>query len=61
MNWLPKNLFFAVLAIANTGNILLDFKVRAKQWQQRATGQDEFHLSPLNSLELNSSIQFDAH
>lgn len=26
--------------------------MRAKQWQQRATGQDEFHLLPLNSLEL---------
>lgn len=43
---------FTVLAIANTGNVPLDFKVRVQQWQQRATGEDELHLLPANSLEL---------
>ncbi len=43
---------FTVLAIANTGNVPLDFKVRVQQWQQRTTGEDELHLLPLNSLEL---------
>ncbi|URR34352.1 hypothetical protein NBE99_06740 [Thermosynechococcus sp. HN-54] len=43
---------FGVLAIANTGSVPLDFKVRVQHWQQRETGEDELHLLPPNSLEL---------
>ncbi len=49
---LSSQLPFTALAIANTGNVPLDFKVRVQRWQQRATGEDELHLLPSNSLEL---------